>query len=309
MGALLKVTRAKGHSMGAFGERLRREREMRGISLNEIAESTKISRRHLESLENEDFDSLPGGVFNRGFVRAYARFVGINEEQAVADYNAVRSEPEPVPDQFPLEIHIKPDRELNPKRSPLPLILAVAALVVFIVVVWARSRTHQPEPAKAAAPAPSSASTPVVDSPPKQIATPPTATPPMATPPIATPSPVATPVQAATPQAVPPAAFKKAAASGAIHTPTPTPTPDHTFVVVVRAKEDAWVSLIADGKTSWEGVLKPNKQRLVRAGRQVILTTGNAGGIVVSLNGKVLRALGSESEVRTLTFTRAGLVH
>ena len=80
MGALHGVHRAKGQGMGAFGERLRREREMRGISLNEISESTKISRRYLESLENEDFDSLPGGVFNRGFVRAYARFVGINEE-------------------------------------------------------------------------------------------------------------------------------------------------------------------------------------------------------------------------------------
>src|SRR6516164_1559717 len=167
--------------MGAFGERLRREREMRGISLNEIAESTKISRRHLESLENEEFDSLPGGVFNRGFVRAYARFVGINEEQAVADYNAVRSEPEPVPDQFPLEVHIKPDRELNPKRSPLPLILAVAALVGFIIVVWARSRSHQPEPAKAAPPAPTSTSTPAGgDSAPKQVSAPsPTIVPPV----------------------------------------------------------------------------------------------------------------------------------
>jgi cytoskeleton protein RodZ len=283
--------------MGAFGERLRREREMRGISLNEIAESTKISRRHLESLENEDFDSLPGGVFNRGFVRAYARFVGINEEQAVADYNAVRTEPEPVPDQFPLEVHVKPDRELNPKRSPLPLILAVAALVGFIVVVWARSRSHQPEPAKAAAPAPapsSASTTPAGDSSPKQVSAP---------------SPVATPVQAVPPPSVSPAAFKKAAVKAVpTSTPIPTPTPDRTFVVVVRAKEDAWVSLVADGKTSWEGILKANKQRLARAGRQVVLTTGNAGGIVVIHNGKVLRSLGSESEVRTLTFTRAGLV-
>jgi hypothetical protein len=77
---------------------------------------------------------------------------------------------------------------------------------------------------------------------------------------------------------------------------------------VVRAKEDAWISLVADGKTSWEGILKADRQRLVRAGRQVVLTTGNAGGIVVSHNGKVMRGLGSESEVRTLTFTRAGLV-
>jgi cytoskeleton protein RodZ len=277
--------------MGAFGERLRREREMRGISLNEISESTKISRRHLESLENEDFDSLPGGVFNRGFVRAYARFVGINEEEAVADYNAVCSEPEPAPDHFPLEVHIKPDRELNPKRSPWPLILAVAALVGFIVVVWARSRSRQPEPAKsAAAPTPAGAASAGGGSSAKLVSAP---------------SPIVTPVQAAAPPSnSPAAAFKKAAAGAA----APTPNADRTFVVVVRAKEDAWISLVADGKTSWEGILKANRQRLVRAGRQVVLTTGNAGGIVVIHNGKVLRALGSESEVRTLTFTRAGLV-
>jgi cytoskeleton protein RodZ len=287
MGALLGVHRGErvGESMGAFGERLRREREMRGISLNEIAESTKISRRHLESLENEDFDALPGGVFNRGFVRAYARFVGINEEQAVADFNAVCSEPEPQPDKFPLEVHVKPDRELNPKRSPWPLILAVAALVGFIVMVWARSRSHQPEPAKSSV-APTPAAVPAAaDSPPKPVSTPAPVLPAAAVPSVSS---------APTPQ--------KAATGDA------TPDPNRTFTVAVRAKEDAWVSLVADGKTSWEGILKANKQRLVRAGKQVVLTTGNAGGIVVIHNGKVLRALGSESEVRTLTFTRSGLV-
>jgi hypothetical protein len=91
--------------------------------------------------------------------------------------------------------------------------------------------------------------------------------------------------------------------------PTPKPTPDpHTFVVLVRAKEDSWVSLQADGKITWEGFLKANKQRFVRAGRRVILTTNNAGGLVVRYNGKVVGGLGSESEVRTLTFTTAGLV-
>jgi len=79
-------------------------------------------------------------------------------------------------------------------------------------------------------------------------------------------------------------------------------------VVVVRAKEDAWVSLRADGLTTWEGMLKADRQRLVRAGKQVVLTTGNAGALIVSHNGRVLRGLGNENEVRTLTFTRAGLV-
>ncbi|MGH9651580.1 MAG: helix-turn-helix domain-containing protein, partial [Terriglobales bacterium] len=72
--------------MGTFGQRLKREREMRGVSLDEIAQATKIGTRSLRALEDEDFDRLPGGIFNKGFVRAYARFLGVDEEQAVADY-------------------------------------------------------------------------------------------------------------------------------------------------------------------------------------------------------------------------------
>jgi len=84
--------------MGSFGQRLQREREMRGITLEEIATSTKIGTRSLRALEEEDFDQLPGGIFNKGFVRAYAKYLGIDEEQAVADYLAAAGEAEqPLP--------------------------------------------------------------------------------------------------------------------------------------------------------------------------------------------------------------------
>src|SRR5260370_6384297 len=129
-------------AMSAFGERLRREREMRGITLDEISESTKISRRHLESLEREDFDSLPGGIFNKGFVRSYARFLGLDEDQAGADYSAANNEQPSPPDQFPLEVHPKPNRQLNPQRSPLPMILAILALVVVLADLFA---PHRPD--------------------------------------------------------------------------------------------------------------------------------------------------------------------
>src|SRR5277367_2365802 len=66
--------------MGQFGEELRKEREARGIALETITNSTKISSRHLCALEGEQFDRLPGGVFNRGIVRGYARVVGLDEE-------------------------------------------------------------------------------------------------------------------------------------------------------------------------------------------------------------------------------------
>ncbi|HKQ61727.1 MAG TPA: helix-turn-helix transcriptional regulator, partial [Candidatus Polarisedimenticolaceae bacterium] len=67
----------------SFGEELRRERELRNLSLREVAEATKINVRHLEALERNDFARLPGGVFNRGFVRAYSEFIGVDPETMV----------------------------------------------------------------------------------------------------------------------------------------------------------------------------------------------------------------------------------
>jgi len=78
--------------VGAFGEKLRKQREQQGIALDAISNTTKISTRMLRALEDEHFDQLPGGVFNKGFVRAYARQVGLNEEEAVADYLAALRE-------------------------------------------------------------------------------------------------------------------------------------------------------------------------------------------------------------------------
>src|SRR6201999_708570 len=68
--------------------RFKKERERRGIPLEDVAVSTKIGTRMLQALENGRYDQLPGGIFNKGFVRAYARHLGMDEEQAVADYMA-----------------------------------------------------------------------------------------------------------------------------------------------------------------------------------------------------------------------------
>src|SRR5271163_4056377 len=79
-----------------FGEHLKREREMRGVSLEEIAAATRISTRFLEALENERWEELPGGVFNRGFIRSVARFLGLDEDALVAEYALeTRGRPEP----------------------------------------------------------------------------------------------------------------------------------------------------------------------------------------------------------------------
>ena len=73
-------------SKGTFGDNLKREREMRGVTLDEISAATRIATRFLQAIENEDWTQLPGGVFNRGFVRAVARYLGLDEENIVAEY-------------------------------------------------------------------------------------------------------------------------------------------------------------------------------------------------------------------------------
>ena len=69
-----------------FGDHLKREREMRGVSLEEISTATRIAPRYLEALENEQWELLPGGVFNRGFIRSVAHFLGLDEDSLVAEY-------------------------------------------------------------------------------------------------------------------------------------------------------------------------------------------------------------------------------
>jgi cytoskeleton protein RodZ len=72
---------------GSFGEFLRREREIREVSLNEVTVATRIPHRFLEAFESEDWKKLPGGAFNRGFVRSIARYLGLDEEHLLAEYD------------------------------------------------------------------------------------------------------------------------------------------------------------------------------------------------------------------------------
>ena len=294
--------------MGGFGDRLRREREMRGITLDEITESTKISRRHLEALETEHFDQLPGGVFNKGFVRAYARFLGLDEDQAVADYSAASNEkPEPE-DKFPLEIHEQPNRELNPRSSNLPLIFAIAALVGVLVGYgfWIKSKPHNPAPVEntqQAAPA-KTVSEPEASAPTSQ--------------PVTSPAPAVNTVNNDSPSAAKQAPAQVPAASRPVEqkrdaalsdsADDPASGKEKAFFVQVKAKEDSWVSIVADGKSVMQRVLPADKNKKVKAGKSLILRTGNAGGIEVTFNGRSLGALGNENEPRTLTFNASGLV-
>ncbi len=78
--------------MASFGEKLRHEREMRGITLREIADATKISSRFLQALEEDRLDVLPGGLFPRAFVKQYATFLGLDAVALLEQFAAVHGE-------------------------------------------------------------------------------------------------------------------------------------------------------------------------------------------------------------------------
>src|SRR5688500_2509716 len=75
----------------SLGEKLRQAREARGLSLSEVAEQTRISSQYLQSIENDEYGILPGGIFNKGFVKSFAKFVGVNEQEALEDYSRLIS--------------------------------------------------------------------------------------------------------------------------------------------------------------------------------------------------------------------------
>jgi transcriptional regulator with XRE-family HTH domain len=110
---------------GNFGERLKRERELREVSMDELTKATRISTRFVEALENEDWAKLPGGVFGHGFVRTIARYLGLNEEALLGEYDSARAEHSPVAAPKPEERIPSP-----PKWLPVAAVLVVLLLLI-----------------------------------------------------------------------------------------------------------------------------------------------------------------------------------
>jgi cytoskeleton protein RodZ len=132
--------------LASFGEELRREREIRGISLKEIADATKISKRFLDAIERNDHRTLPAPVFTRGFIREYARYLGLNCDEIVNRYNFAAAGDDRIEKSAQLE-RLAP-REPLPKRGIPPpyaridrnvyiVLLIVAALgAATYVAIW-----------------------------------------------------------------------------------------------------------------------------------------------------------------------------
>ena len=127
---------------GTFGERLKRERELREVTLVEVSTATRISVRFLEALENEDWTKLPGGVFGHGFVRSIARYLGLSEESLLAEYDLARGENLIAPPPKPEERIPSPPKWI-PIFAVLVILLLLLGLVFAGLYAWKKYKAHK----------------------------------------------------------------------------------------------------------------------------------------------------------------------
>jgi cytoskeleton protein RodZ len=114
---------------GNFGERLKRERELREVSWEELTSATRIGPKFLQALENEEWEKLPGGVFNRGFVRSIARYLGLNEEVLLGEYDLAHGVPAPSADGQPVVV-----QESTPAKWKAAVVVVLGALVLLTAI-------------------------------------------------------------------------------------------------------------------------------------------------------------------------------
>jgi cytoskeletal protein RodZ len=138
-----------------LGEKLRQAREERGISISEVAEQTRISPHYLDSIENDDYRTLPGGIFNKGFVKSYAKYVGIDEHEALQDYSRLIATQEGVSSDDPKTY--KPEVLTDDRTSSSMIPTIVFAVIILGLMSWGllklvdyiQNQQSQPEAANA----------------------------------------------------------------------------------------------------------------------------------------------------------------
>ena len=272
-------------STNNLGSRLKAAREARGIELRQVSVTTKISMSALEALERSDVSRLPGGIFSRAFVRAFAAEVGLDPETAVADFleefptDVVDEEPVIVDDSEDHHVFQSQQRMANTVLSLLVLSLPVAGFLIFLGLrnggdAEVDSPVDTPAVERAAGVSPDDTT--------RQPAAAVRATPPrVSTAPPVTPEPVG---------AEDPPVFEAAAVG--------------PLTIDIHPSGVCWVSLTVDGERVFSRVMQPGEREVLEADREIIVNVGDAGAFAFAINQRPGRALGGSGEVVTARINR-----
>jgi cytoskeleton protein RodZ len=312
---LFATQRKRETDLPSFGEKLKQERVKRKITLEQISVSTKIGTRMLQALEEDKFSQLPGGIFNKGFVRAYSRCLGLDEDQTVAEYLEASGDAPPPRTEIAVredearenEEHV---RRLESgadgpfRRVPWGWFAAALLLIALALSVWTRQQRERARQDFHPVPATTAAS-----SPPPQLsndASGKTADPNPAVAGPSAPSPVAADAGGSaasnpqTPDSRPPDSRLKDSAS--------TTVIPGEFTVTIHARDESWVSITVDGKAISSEVVAAGSERSVRGQKEVVVKAGNAGGVDFQFNGKKVDTGAKYGEVKTVIFGPTGMI-
>jgi cytoskeletal protein RodZ len=272
--------------MSGFGDALRHARANKGVTLTEAERAIRIPRKYLRALEDEDFLSLPEGVYSRGIVRNYAQYLNLDPDDAISYFEDLRGG---ISSGFKVVPAVKP-LEMPSHWAPNFALIAFVVVISAVLFAWLYSAFF-------AATTPNSLPTPSVGIPtptvidvnsairaltPTLTATPgPTDTPipPTPAPPTATQPPAAAvpPQQAAPPPQVAPTQPPAAA-------PTPTPDSGETHVVTIQAQADAWVTVTVDGVVEYGQVMGAGETQNFE-GKSIEIYSSNATNVYVWADG------------------------
>ncbi len=270
---------------GTFGESLKRERELRGVTLEEISAATRIAARFLKAIENEEWDQLPGGVFNRGFVRAVARYLGLDEENTVAEYTLA------VGDRPSVPVWTGSPPVVTPEQPWLAWIVAAVVVLALLGGSWFGARRLLAWRAARRAAAVSAESSPASSGGPQQTADAPAS---------ANNGTAIPDVQDAIPVA-PAAATDSAPASA------PTSTANDLMELKIQAGKRTKVTIVADKDMVFDGTMKAGENHFFSAADHFQVTARDAGVLHMELNGKTMAPIGPPGHAGKVTLTRDNL--
>jgi cytoskeleton protein RodZ len=283
--------------MGSVASELKSEREKRKISLAQIAADTRISLRYLQSLEEGRYGDLPGGMYNRAFLRAYCESLNLNQQEIMQRYEAEISPP--LDKLLKSKPHLS-QKDTSLKLSPVvtwTLMLLISATGIFfsrkwIATVFSPYFSHRQAPsvphelAKQPVPSPAPQTAAVNPGPPPAQAAQLENT---TNVPAATPEPSPSEPKAPLVQAPETTQAQEAALPV-------SPSPSSLRLEII-ATENCWISVERDGSPALRKLLIPGEVQFVRASEQFSIVIGNAGGVRLKINGKAAKPLGKSGEV------------